>query len=281
MGPELLDPQRFGLETSCPTKSSDCYALGMVIYETISGHMPFHEHADLIVFLRVLEGKHPSRKVGFVGGLWETLELCWEPQPSARPSIEEVLRRLEEILNSSGSSSPGADEETEEEDDDDWDSANDSSGKFPRLIPPAKFHGLSVMWIQGRRHQLNLKEIHTVLDLRATPTSVIRRSWRTQWRWGTSPPLESHLVSITKPRKYSDRSKTGHTGGLLLARLSYPHLNNFRIAERIQRYPKHILNQRDDWSRCCTPLQATLRVSCFVLNRRRVTSKCELLSDMA
>jgi len=36
MSPELLDPERFGIpesEDNKPTRQSDCYALGMVIYE--------------------------------------------------------------------------------------------------------------------------------------------------------------------------------------------------------------------------------------------------------
>ena len=36
MSPELLDPERFGIpesEDDRPTRQSDCYALGMVIYE--------------------------------------------------------------------------------------------------------------------------------------------------------------------------------------------------------------------------------------------------------
>jgi len=36
MSPELLDPGRFGVpasEEKRPTRQSDCYALGMVIYE--------------------------------------------------------------------------------------------------------------------------------------------------------------------------------------------------------------------------------------------------------
>jgi hypothetical protein len=36
MSPELLDPELFGIpqsEGDRPTKQSDCYALGMVIYE--------------------------------------------------------------------------------------------------------------------------------------------------------------------------------------------------------------------------------------------------------
>ena len=33
MSPELLDPDRFGITDYRPTKQSDCYAFGMVIYE--------------------------------------------------------------------------------------------------------------------------------------------------------------------------------------------------------------------------------------------------------
>ena len=33
MSPELLDPEMFGLDNNRPTKQSDCYALGMVVYE--------------------------------------------------------------------------------------------------------------------------------------------------------------------------------------------------------------------------------------------------------
>jgi hypothetical protein len=36
MSPELLDPEMFGIpqsEGDRPTRQSDCYALGMVIYE--------------------------------------------------------------------------------------------------------------------------------------------------------------------------------------------------------------------------------------------------------
>ena len=39
MSPELLDPERFGVpesEGDRPTTQSDCYALGMVIYEVSS-----------------------------------------------------------------------------------------------------------------------------------------------------------------------------------------------------------------------------------------------------
>lgn len=33
MSPGLLDPDQFGIADCRPTKKSDCYALGMVVYE--------------------------------------------------------------------------------------------------------------------------------------------------------------------------------------------------------------------------------------------------------
>ena len=134
MGPELIAPQRFGLENSRPTKASDCYALGMVIYETISGHFPFHKDANLNVFLKVLEGKHPPREACFTDSMWKISEACWKPQPGDRPSIEDVLRCLEMEL-------PSARSDVEmEEDDDDSDSSEDFPCKVSRFISSAESH---------------------------------------------------------------------------------------------------------------------------------------------
>jgi len=122
MSPELIAPQRFGFKNSHPTKFSDCYALGMVVYETISGKLPFHEHTDLTVITKVLEGEHPPRGAGFTKTLWEMLELCWVPQPNNRPSIESVLRCLEAVSTLSEPPYLGVEGETRE-DGNDWDSA--------------------------------------------------------------------------------------------------------------------------------------------------------------
>ena len=122
MSPELIAPQRFGFKNSRPTKFSDCYALGMVIYETISGNLPFHKHTDPTVIMKVLEGERPPRGAGFARSLWEMLELCWTSQSKNRPNIENVLQCLEIASNSSEPPSPGVDEEMEEEDD--WDLPN-------------------------------------------------------------------------------------------------------------------------------------------------------------
>ena len=126
MSPELIAPERFKLKNSRPTKPSDCYALGMVIYETISGNMPFHEDTDLTVFMKVMEGKRPPRVGRFAESLWQMLGQCWTPQPSGRPSINDVLQCLEMVSGLPEPLSPGLEEEMEG-DDDDWDSEGDSS----------------------------------------------------------------------------------------------------------------------------------------------------------
>jgi len=126
MSPERIAPERFGLKNSRPTIPSDCYALGMVVYETVSGNVPFHKDTDLTVSMKVVEGKHPHRGVKFTAGLWEMLERCWVPTPNDRPSIEDVLRCLEMAPNLLEPPSPRTDEEIDE--DGDWDSATISSG---------------------------------------------------------------------------------------------------------------------------------------------------------
>jgi len=99
MSPELLDPGRFGLEGSHPTKESDCYALGMVVYEVLSGQAPFAPAKAPVVIWMVLDGRRPGKPDGeegklFTNSLWGVLELCWKPRPSERTNIEVVFQRL-------------------------------------------------------------------------------------------------------------------------------------------------------------------------------------------
>jgi len=103
MSPELLDPDRFGFKDSRPTKESDCYALGMVIYEVLSGLTPFTSYKNAIVPRKVTEGERPGRPQGeegawFTDGLWRTLELCWSHRPETRPTMKAIQEHLEGLL---------------------------------------------------------------------------------------------------------------------------------------------------------------------------------------
>ena len=100
MGPELIDPDRFGFKNSRPSKESDCYALGMVIFEVLTGYPPFLGHINVVVMRKVVDGERPERPQGpksvwFTDALWEALGKCWSPQPEARPQVGLVLDYLE------------------------------------------------------------------------------------------------------------------------------------------------------------------------------------------
>ena len=102
MSPELFYPDPSGLKDTRPTKQSDCYALGMVIYEVLSGQVPFTPFHYLIVIRKVIEGERPGRPDGpegthFTNDLWQMLNSCWETQPQFRPSAVDVLECLEQV----------------------------------------------------------------------------------------------------------------------------------------------------------------------------------------
>ena len=122
MSPELLDPDRFGFKTSRPTKESDCYALGMVVLEVLTGQAPFPHHTGLTVMRKVVDGERPKRPQGpeaawFTDDLWGILEQCWSPQPKHRPTPEVVFERLEQDSTVWHPVSPGADELEADSDD--------------------------------------------------------------------------------------------------------------------------------------------------------------------
>lgn len=112
MSPELIDPQGFGFQTSRPTKASDCYALGMIVYETIGGTTPFPDDTDFAIFIKVVKGERPDRVEGFSESLWEMLEQCWMAQLNDRPSVPAVLRCLEVCSDFSVPPSPEIDQGT-------------------------------------------------------------------------------------------------------------------------------------------------------------------------
>ena len=98
MSPELFDPE---VQDNGPTKHSDCYALGMVIYEVLSGRMPFYQLSNSVVPREVFQGNRPERPEGpeglwFTDEVWAVSERCWAHQPNDRPSVKGVLKCLEE-----------------------------------------------------------------------------------------------------------------------------------------------------------------------------------------
>ena len=102
MSPEILALDQSSLKTNRPTKESDCYALGMVIYEVLSGHIPFPQCTSHNVMWKVMSGERPERpeeaeEEWFTDDIWQMLNRCWETQPESRPNVADVLECLEQV----------------------------------------------------------------------------------------------------------------------------------------------------------------------------------------
>ena len=119
MSPELLDPERFGASDDRPTKKSDCYAFGMVVYEVrpnatvlafgvigltirqvLSGNSPYWDiNNEGLLMYAIMEGYRPKKpneaeSIGFTDELWKTVQKCWLADASARPDVGAILPHL-------------------------------------------------------------------------------------------------------------------------------------------------------------------------------------------
>ena len=111
MSPELLDPTQFDTNGRL-TRESDCYALGMVVYEVsqlrsphwslthpskvLTGRPPFHHLRAFAPVTAVLRGERPEKPVdakslGFSDTLWGLVQLCWMESISDRPTAKQLL----------------------------------------------------------------------------------------------------------------------------------------------------------------------------------------------
>ncbi|ESK94344.1 hypothetical protein Moror_8209 [Moniliophthora roreri MCA 2997] len=83
------------------TKESDIYSYGCVCYEIITRTYPYHELPnDAAVAFAVWRGDRPSRpqNIEIQDGLWSLMARCWEAEPASRPSIEDVLSSLVDLI---------------------------------------------------------------------------------------------------------------------------------------------------------------------------------------
>ena len=118
MSPELLESVMSNSIESRPTKKSDCYSLGMVIYEVLSGQDPFSSYSTVDVARMVLHGirpKQPQEEGGqlFTDEIWGLLECCWKEQPDSRPNAKGVLTRLKGNLSPSWAPDTDGDTDTD------------------------------------------------------------------------------------------------------------------------------------------------------------------------
>ncbi|PCH37764.1 kinase-like protein [Wolfiporia cocos MD-104 SS10] len=104
MAPEILDPERAGIDVALALPESDVYSYAMVVWEIFTGRSPFDkQRLDAAVMYQILSGVRPEYTpeaivLGLSEDMWQLIELCWHPDRSQRPNMYEVVSKLRTIL---------------------------------------------------------------------------------------------------------------------------------------------------------------------------------------
>ena len=96
MAPELLVPRNFGLEKGVPSKEADIYALGMTVYQVLTGNWPFFPKRETEIVHAVMSGERPPKpenaeEIGMAEVMWGLLEDSWRQDRKERPEISTIL----------------------------------------------------------------------------------------------------------------------------------------------------------------------------------------------
>ena len=114
MAPELLHWTRFGLGKRVPSKEADIYALGMTVYQVLTGKLPFYPKGEAEVMHAVFLGERPPKpenaeEIGMTEAVWELLGECWREDRTKRPVISEILRKFCETTGERKTTDPATD----------------------------------------------------------------------------------------------------------------------------------------------------------------------------
>ncbi|HEX5205628.1 MAG TPA: serine/threonine-protein kinase, partial [Actinoplanes sp.] len=89
--PHYMAPEAFhGVTASAAT---DVYALGVLLYELVSGRPPYDSDSIPDLMRRHMEG-NPARRPGIPDGIWDVITSCMSIKPRLRPAAAELVIEL-------------------------------------------------------------------------------------------------------------------------------------------------------------------------------------------
>lgn len=102
MAPELLENQPYGFPV-------DVYAYGMVLFELLTGELPFAGLQQVDIVRAVGNGERPSIPEKYRSeAIVQLIEECWRQNPEDRPTFKEIYQQFDKGLVSFPESDPRA-----------------------------------------------------------------------------------------------------------------------------------------------------------------------------
>ena len=89
--PHYMSPEAFHGSTASP--ATDVYALGVLLYELVTGHPPYRSDSIPDLMRRHLEG-NPQRRPGIPDPVWTVITACMAQNPRLRPTAPELVADL-------------------------------------------------------------------------------------------------------------------------------------------------------------------------------------------
>ena len=95
--PHYMSPEAFHGAAASP--AADVYALGVLLYELVTGRPPYDSDSVLDLMRLHLEGR-PERRPGIPEALWTVITSCLEQKPRLRPSAADLVAELGDVARS-------------------------------------------------------------------------------------------------------------------------------------------------------------------------------------
>jgi serine/threonine protein kinase len=92
--PHYMSPEAFHGSTASP--ATDVYALGVLLYEMVTGRPPYDSDSIPDLMRRHLEGD-PRRPPGIPDALWDVITACMAQKPRLRPTAAELVADLSDV----------------------------------------------------------------------------------------------------------------------------------------------------------------------------------------
>ena len=98
LAPEIVHSSA---STEVDLKPADIFSFAMLVYVVLTGRTAFSECSPLRAASRIWAGEKPvcpqnAEKIGLTRQIWGLLEMCWDINPTLRPTIVDVVRVFED-----------------------------------------------------------------------------------------------------------------------------------------------------------------------------------------